>query len=49
MVTEILIICIFLFILFQPIASAKAEEIRERARKLELDNDYRDFNGNSDV
>jgi hypothetical protein len=44
MVLETLIICVTIFILFLPLVSAKAEEIRERARKLELENSQAEFN-----
>ena len=37
MVVDLLIICTTLVIL--PLAHAKAEEIRERARKMEIEND----------
>ena len=43
MITETLIICAFLFMLFHPIVGAKADEIRERARTVELDNDDREL------
>ena len=42
MATEVFIICVFLWILFSPIVSAKTEEIRERARQLEIENDEKE-------
>ena len=38
MALEIFIICMLIYGLVSPIAEAYAEEIREKARKLELDN-----------
>ncbi len=50
MIVETLIVCVTVFVLVAPIAYAKASEIRERAHKLEAENDaaddaliYRDF------
>ena len=40
MIVETLIVCFFL----QPLISAKAAEIRERARKLENENDEYEYN-----
>lgn len=38
---ELLIICVTIVIL--PLAHAKAEEIRERARRMEIENDRAEF------
>jgi hypothetical protein len=43
MVIEILAVCITVFILFLPLVSAKAAELRERTRKLELENDIVEY------
>lgn len=43
LVGEIFIICVTLVILFAPWMHAKADEIRERARKLEFENDEREM------
>ena len=43
MATEVLFVCILLYLLLSPIAFAKAELIREQARKMELDNDEREY------
>jgi hypothetical protein len=52
MIIETLIVCVTVFILTAPMAYAKAFEIRERAHKLEAENDaaddasmYRDIGG----
>jgi hypothetical protein len=43
MISETLIVCILIYALFSPIAYAKADEIRENTRKLEIENDNADF------
>lgn len=43
MALEILIICVLIYGLVSPIADALADEIREKARKLELDNNDREY------
>ena len=51
MIIEILIICIAVYIILTPIVDAKADEIRERARALAIENDekeYGDYYGGSD-
>lgn len=39
MIVETLIICVTVYLLCAPIAYAKAREIREKAQKLENEND----------
>ena len=39
MIVETIVICVTVYALMAPIAYAKANEIRERALKLELEND----------
>jgi hypothetical protein len=42
MIIEVFLICITVFLLCAPMAYAKAHEIRERAHRLESENDARD-------
>jgi len=39
MALEVLIVCVFLYLLLSPIVSATVELIVEKARKMELEND----------
>lgn len=39
MITEIAIVCVLIYLLFNDYLSAKAEVINERARQLRLEND----------
>jgi hypothetical protein len=43
MIIETLIVCVTVFVLTAPMAYAKAFEIRERAHRLEADNDAADY------
>lgn len=52
MIIEVFLICMTVFLLCAPLAYAKAHEIRERAHRLEAENDaaddaltYRDIGG----
>jgi hypothetical protein len=42
MIIEVFLICITVFLLCAPLAYAKAHEIRERAHRLEAENDAHD-------
>ena len=42
MIVELLIVCITLVILFEPYMLAKAREVTERARQLEIENEEGD-------
>ena len=44
MIIEVFLICLTVFLLCAPMAYAKAHEIRERAHRLEIENDEFDFN-----
>lgn len=43
MVTEILIVCFTLIVLFGPCLHAKAAEMREKVRKMEIENDQKEL------
>lgn len=42
MITETVIVCVMLCIIFAPYMHAKAYELRERARRMEIENDELD-------
>lgn len=43
MITELLIICVTICILFGPYLNAKADIVREMARRMEIDNDQKEL------
>lgn len=43
MVTELMIVCVTVYALFSPWIYARAGEIRERTRQLEIENDTKEL------